>query len=520
MSTGTIPSCRLGLTVETLSAWRDESLTSAEMERVAGHLATCPACRDRLAQYDAIAGELRTQPVPAPDERLWAAVHAGMAGARSPRTAAERRRQRATRVWKGLAAVAAILVLVAGFGQVLRSMTSGRGTAPATRTPIVSGPIPPLHWQLETFPAGFELTQPISPSAPTGQVTRTISVSQADGNTAYACAAPQPGQGSRAPVWVTHDRAAHWTRVTDVPGEGTADICGVEADAHDPRVVLVELAYKGSARDEWWASFDGGQSWKRLPETAYMHQLTTVGDMSYAVRMPNSGPHSRLMASTDHMQTWTAIDADIIAAGYWPFGLWVNPTTGELLARAERPPRPLAASAPTTLWDSRDGGRHWRQLPLPSMEADLAVDQPEPGKSWNICAADGNAAATQPPTHGILCSTDDGQTWVAEPQLVPSSSAAGPIRLVGIGSDGALLAISPIWDATHQRIAGFDLYRLAPGARQWQALGPVPEPQVAYAPVAGGGLLWSFSSPQMLAPDAVGNLISPTSSGLYVAAYP
>jgi hypothetical protein len=523
MSTGTIPACTLGLTVEVLSAWRDESLPRAERARLAAHLASCPACHDRLAQYDAIAAELRAQPVPVPDARLWAAVRAGMAGgARSSRSMA-RARPSAPRVWKGLAAVAAALLLVAGFGQVLHLLTAGRGTPSAARTPTATtGPISALRWQPATFPAGFDAAQTPSPSAPTGGVIRTIAVSPATGDTAYACAPPQPGQGPHPLVWVTQDRAAHWTRLTDVPSEGPVDTCAIEADAHDTSAAVAILVRRQDAHEEVWATFNGGHTWQRLPTAPHlMDQLTTIGATSYALRMEANRPEAHVMVSADHLQTWTAIDADISAAGARPFGLWVNPATSELLVAALRPPATPGGSALTTLWDSRDGGQHWTLLPLNFTDAVVVVARPTAGKPWVLCVAESAKAATPSPTSRILCSTNGGQTWVSRPPLVPSSPAAGPIRLAAIASDGALLAFMPQWDATHQRISGYDLYRFAPRVGQWQTLGPVPEPQALYAPTATGGLLWSLSSPQTLAVDnPIGNFTSPTGSGIFVAAYP
>ncbi len=66
MSSETIPGCRLDLPVETLSAWRDDSLPESAALRVAQHLPTCRACQQRLREYDQIATVLRTLPIPEP----------------------------------------------------------------------------------------------------------------------------------------------------------------------------------------------------------------------------------------------------------------------------------------------------------------------------------------------------------------------------------------------------------------------------------------------------------------------
>jgi YVTN family beta-propeller protein len=66
MSDARIPGCALDLSVETLSAWRDQVLPAREQERVLAHLPGCAACRQRLAQYDAAAHALRTLLTPEP----------------------------------------------------------------------------------------------------------------------------------------------------------------------------------------------------------------------------------------------------------------------------------------------------------------------------------------------------------------------------------------------------------------------------------------------------------------------
>jgi len=65
MSVDVIPACTLVLTAEALSAWRDSALPATESERIRAHLATCDACRTRLAHFDRLAALARL-PVPLP----------------------------------------------------------------------------------------------------------------------------------------------------------------------------------------------------------------------------------------------------------------------------------------------------------------------------------------------------------------------------------------------------------------------------------------------------------------------
>jgi YVTN family beta-propeller protein len=66
MSDAIIPGCALGVSVQTLSAWRDQALPAREQEQMRVHIAGCAGCQRRLAQYDAIARALKALPTPEP----------------------------------------------------------------------------------------------------------------------------------------------------------------------------------------------------------------------------------------------------------------------------------------------------------------------------------------------------------------------------------------------------------------------------------------------------------------------
>src|SRR5262245_12400076 len=65
MSRDPIPLCPLRLTAQTLSAYRDEALATADAERIYLHLPTCPTCRRRLDAYETLARRARAVPMPA-----------------------------------------------------------------------------------------------------------------------------------------------------------------------------------------------------------------------------------------------------------------------------------------------------------------------------------------------------------------------------------------------------------------------------------------------------------------------
>jgi hypothetical protein len=128
-----------------------------------------------------------------------------------------------------------------------------------------------------------------------------------------------------------------------------------------------------------------------------------------------------------------------------------------------------------------------------------------------------------------FCSIERGQTWATLPALdhAPSCTLAcaqlGQF-ILGIGSDGALLErTTPIGDTANTGRNDF-VYRLAPGAEQWELLGAIPGGGVADDAIFAPGLaantvdsLWAFSLG--IRPSDGQGLAGP-GVHLYAAAYP
>ena len=114
MSATATPTCPLGLTADSLSAWRDQALPAADERHITAHVATCRACQRVIAAHESLAGALQADQPPAPDPRNWSRLRQRIASARpaarfAPRSFAPRWRRAA--VWSGLGAVAAALVI-------------------------------------------------------------------------------------------------------------------------------------------------------------------------------------------------------------------------------------------------------------------------------------------------------------------------------------------------------------------------------------------------------------------------
>jgi hypothetical protein len=127
--------CALGVSGQTLSAWRDGALPDVEARRIAGHVAACHACQRRLARFERIASALRRQPAPNLGARTWAGIQAHLA--------AKKRRPvsgRHAAAFSGLGAAAAAAVVALLLASVLSHRPGGStglvgGGGPATATP-------------------------------------------------------------------------------------------------------------------------------------------------------------------------------------------------------------------------------------------------------------------------------------------------------------------------------------------------------------------------------------------------
>lgn len=120
--------CALGLSRETLSAWRDRLLPEADAQRIALHVTDCAACQRRLAQFAQIAATIQRQPAPDLRAQTWRGIQARLAQKehrpmRIPRAAA----------FGGIGAIALVALIVVLFVLVLNQHSSG-GTGPLAST--------------------------------------------------------------------------------------------------------------------------------------------------------------------------------------------------------------------------------------------------------------------------------------------------------------------------------------------------------------------------------------------------
>ena len=258
---------------------------------------------------------------------------------------------------------------------VLLASGCARPAAPVSRTPSVAPtatppppplaikPAHPLVWTAHQLPPGLKLTE---------CYLDCPALAQSDGATAYLCNLAN----GQAQIWVTHDRAEHWTIVGSVPVTSSMTECYIAVDALQPHQALLrtyklqccqEVDYEGRI----YLTTDGGATWtpRDAPaeETPLFSNLASLDGVSYTLAgtLPRShdiSGYQALFMSRDGMRTWRRIDAGVFVqkGGRTERDIsrfWLG-SSGELLAEVNN-----HTSAPFyELWRSGDQGAHWSQI--------------------------------------------------------------------------------------------------------------------------------------------------------------
>lgn len=142
MSHDPIPLCPLKLSVQILSAYRDDALTAADAERMRAHLPTCPTCRHCLDAYETLARRARAVPMPAGlgervvNPRLRPTTERrGSTRTQWPIRPGQRGRARPGERLRVVGPLAAALLLAVLASLLFRVLVTG-STAPVTHGPI------------------------------------------------------------------------------------------------------------------------------------------------------------------------------------------------------------------------------------------------------------------------------------------------------------------------------------------------------------------------------------------------
>ena len=516
MSSTTIP-CAQGVAPATLAAWRDGALGGREAGRLRAHIADCAACQAQLAAQERADAAIRAQPVPIPDERLWRGVRDGIEHPRR-RVGANRSGRPMTRraILSGIAAVAAIALITVGFARVLqaRQTLMRPHGAHATATPNINvTAVPPQTQAIAGTPLrwyGGEL--PPTAAAYSIQAWLNYAFAVSDGNTAYACLVPAPNSQT-VQIWVTHNRAATWTMTQTLQVSVYANVCTVAVDQSNAQQLTVFIANQATGPlahglvTRTYLSVDGGSSWRLLSATYELLSVKTAGGATYALQETYNSPATSfpsatidLVVSRDRLQHWRVIDPPF-PAGEAANMFWVAPDGRGVLAMALND----HVKGSQTLWQTADGGAHWSAVAFPHVGFDnpLIAQNPVAGQPWHICEpvyTPNPAPGVVGTTMALYCTADGGETWQARPGLVftlacPTCGAAdernsNAVTSLVLADDGSLLGLA--YGPPQNNVIG--LYRLKPGATQWESLGPTPDQPsfFVYAGAPGPHVLWSY----------------------------
>lgn len=354
-----------------------------------------------------------------------------------------------------------IAALVAGCGDSVKQNTRQNGGLTVTKAPT-------LTWE----------KRPLPPNA-TGWA-----VSPVDSHAVWTCV---PGQTGSFTVMASHDGALTWTKAGSfslaTPEPTTS--CSLIPDQDATNALVATITWgsgeAGTLRSVSLYSSDGGSHWYRLPGEMLALHLASMAGKTYAILCDTTvtataGEGSNeVVVSTDGMHTWRSIRPAGLSPDDSFFSVQLGPTPGEL----------VAASYRNTLWRSTDGGASWNQIATPDEQTELVTWLPQAG-AWMFC---GWGTSNQ-----VNCSSDMGNTWQHEPQLMTTFSCSscgkggtpisetGPCFPSALTADGSLLAFCTDHTA----------YRLAPHASQWSTLGTPAMPMA----MVTGTQIWGFDSTQ------------------------
>lgn len=386
-----------------------------------------------------------------------------------------------------------ILVLIAAFG-LLAMLLAGCGVTTGAKIVPTATPLPQLRldWRPMNMPPQASVTP------------YTLGFAPSDGDVVYACNVDARASSQQLHLWVTRDRSAHWTHLTDLTVHAGSNRCILTVDEWRPDIAVVAIDWAPMGASPGLSSFasyvtlDGGASWRQLsgPNPYAVRELATIATFTYAIIAVDApgGEPDELASSSDGLRTWQPLpQTQSFGLDGGSSGFWLDPKNGALLVEASLP-------TGAGLWRSDDGGMHWTALSTPVSPSDLSLAQvvvQSQAGAWHICiiTSPGNGST---PSSSITCSLDGGQTWQQRPGLNvaftnPSKGTFyAPTDVFALDDSDAILAGVSLEDFTDFSLHE-TFYRLAPQARQWQVIGSVEGADfpVGLYPSATGDVLWA-----------------------------
>lgn len=518
--------CTLGITDDMLLDFRSYLLSPSQMERIQAHIGQCSACQARLVAFEASAhvpssGSAQANSVITPSPPLELHAPPG------------RKISRSRSLYTWMARIFSILIVALIIGSTLVFLINKGVAHPATTTSTAPQVIHAgsLTWLRKSTPSGFPAID-LSATLPDHSDT---SIVQGDSNTTYACQTSRDKLPSPH-AWVTRNVGASLSIITPDNIPAGMGGCSILPDSNNAATVLISFYPTSDPQQppppsQWvtYASFDGGATWTKpagINDGHMTGMLASSHGALYAIRtgyLPDGTLHTVLAMSSDHLRSWTPIDATLPETEPNPsyihdsgklFAMWVNPDTNEVLEETYA----------HSLWSTVNNGAHWTKIPFPVgvFTADpngplLTVGIPTTSARLTIC---GEFMSLQSVNETLLdCTTDDGNTWSARPSLAIPGSSWPLLSLVAIGRDGSIYAIGAAGRSSGPFPLAF--YRLPPGAtttNDWKSLGTIPYSThgAAYSVEPSGNIMAFQVFPSMTTTQGK-TIVQPY---YYVATYP
>lgn len=448
--------CAARVEPEQLSAWRDGLLSEDQAAWLTSHVAGCPACSERLRDYERIGSALRGQMIPQPNGDLWPATQRLIA------SGGRRRRWWPVGApsWGTWGAVAAAALLVALFAGLLMRQLPHRHGAPATATPTAT--LAPTEIPTATStPIGGAWTQVASfgqaPNPPAALATQ------------YDVFSGQDSKGT-APYFRfrrSDDFGQTWVNLSppQIAGvkypDNVSTVTGIMSPL-DPKTYILTLQLENVTCPQANAQFgrmcqvqyvtqDGGATWTLLSlpakglvalawpfgEGAFPLDLSVQGTRLYStvneVMFAASGaiPPGRLVASYDGGATWSLVDSALNAKQLMVYDMTATPTGSTVFALAGVPDPNLMPGQlpPLSLWRSDDAGVNWHEVikSVQNFEHMRASSDASTGKSILY-----RVAGDKYSTMHLYASADGGASW-------KDSGVSAQIAVIDTLPDGSLL---------------------------------------------------------------------------------
>lgn len=461
--------CPENVTSKTLSAWSDGGLPEVEAARLRAHVESCATCQERMRAYSGVRRLMSGQRIPPAPPVDIAAVRAGQRPRSATIQTGQRRTARRT-LWGGLGAAVAAALLIAAFSQVFARLNHISPTTTVTPARTATPAAARLTWAERTIPPGLTLTN--------GGLSYAFS--PADEQAAWICT---PASDGSFTIWATTNQARSWRiaghltqRLTSARLLG----CELTPDSANPHVLALTFDWGcgacGTLRSGTYISGDSGATWRAMPGDLGISSLATIGGRTYALIHDTAtvSVATSLLLSDNGLTSWRTAGPSVAPTN--SYYLWPNLATGAL----------LLGDGSNHLWLTENGGASWTEIMLSrNIQVNLGEGTWLPTLGvWRICGQQQRADPTSAP---ILCTTDLGKTWTSQPNLTQTitcqncNKGGGPLVTqqgcftMAMTPDGSLYSwCQPTATVTQGQTAIWNLYRLAPGAAQWESLGAPP----------------------------------------------